>query len=86
MLVGDLDAASNQQQIQLGVIEPIENSLGLSVTELSETEKQRLGLDHGLRVSEVTGAVAVKAGLQKGDIILSLNGRDLDSVNDPNGN
>ena len=82
MLVGDLDAASNQQQIQLGVIEPIENSLGLSVTELSETEKQRLGLDHGLRVSEVTGAVAVKAGLQKGDIILSLNGRDLDSVND----
>lgn len=82
MLVGDLDAASSQQQFQLGAVAPLENSLGLSVTELSDTEKQRLGLDHGLRVNEVTGTVAEKAGLQKGDIILSLNGRDLDSISD----
>ena len=82
MLVGDLDAASSQQQFQLGAVAPLENSLGLSVTELSDTEKQKLGLDHGLRVNEVTGTVAEKAGLQKGDIILSLNGRDLDSIND----
>lgn len=82
MLVGDLDAASSQQQLQLGAVEPIENSLGLSVTELSEAEKQRLGLDHGLRVNEVIGQVAQRAGLQAGDIILSLNGRDLDSLAD----
>ena len=82
MLVGDLDAASSQQQFQLGAVAPLENSLGLSVTELSDTEKQKLGLDHGLRVNEVTGTVAEKAGLQEGDIILSLNGRDLDSIND----
>ncbi len=82
MLVGDLDAASSQQQLQLGSIAPIENSLGLSVTELSETEKQRLGLEHGLRITEVIGQVAQRAGLQVGDIILSLNGRNLDSLAD----
>ncbi len=82
MLVGDLDSVSRQQQFQLGSVEPVENSLGLSVTEISEAEKQRLGLDHGLRVSEVIGQVAQRAGLQAGDIILSLNGRDLDSLAD----
>ena len=82
MLVGDLDAASSQQQLQLGSIAPIENSLGLSVTELSETEKQRLGLEHGLRITDVIGQVAQRAGLQVGDIILSLNGRNLDSLAD----
>lgn len=82
MLVGDLDAASSQQQLQLGSIAPIENALGLSVTELSETEKQRLGLEHGLRITEVIGQVAQRAGLQVGDIILSLNGRNLDSLAD----
>ena len=82
MLVGDLDAASSQQQLQIGSLAPIENSLGLSVTELSEAEKQRLGLEHGLRISEVIGQVAQRAGLQVGDIILSLNGRNLDSLAD----
>jgi len=82
MLVGDLDAVSRQQQFQLGSVAPVENTLGLSVSEISETEKQQLGLDHGLRVSEVIGQVAERAGLQAGDIILSLNGRDLDSLAD----
>ena len=82
MLVGDLDAASSQQQLQIGSLAPIGNSLGLSVTELSEAEKQRLGLEHGLKVSEVIGQVAQTAGLQVGDIILSLNGRNLDSLAD----
>lgn len=82
MLVGDLDAVSSQQQFQLGSVAPVENTLGLSVSEISETEKQQLGLDHGLRVSEVIGQVAERAGLQAGDIILSLNGRDLDSLAD----
>ena len=82
MLVGDLDAASNQQPIQLGDLEPRENSLGLTVSELTLREKQRLGLEFGLRIDEVTGQVAERAGLQVGDIILSLNGRELDSLAD----
>ena len=82
MLVGDLDAASTQRQLQIGAVEPVENSLGLSVSELTEDDKQRLGLDHGLRVDEITGQVAQRAGLQEGDILLSLNGRDLESLSD----
>lgn len=82
MLVGDLEAVSNQQQLQLGTIEPLENSLGLTVSELSDSEKQRLGLGFGLRVDDVIGRVAERAGLQAGDIILSLNGRELDSIAD----
>ena len=82
MLVGDLEAVSSQQQFQLGTVEPLENSIGLTVSELSESEKQKLGLDFGLRVDEVTGRVAERAGLQEGDIILSLNGRELESIAD----
>ncbi len=81
-LVGDLDAVSTQQPFQLGTIDNDENSLGLSVTELSDAEKQELGLDYGLRIDAITGQAAEQAGLQAGDVILSLNGKIMNSIAD----
>tara|TARA_R110000824_G_scaffold52692_4_gene146277 strand:+ start:215535 stop:216947 length:1413 start_codon:yes stop_codon:yes gene_type:complete len=80
MVVGDLDAAATRQQIQLSSLEPLQNYLGMSISELTDAEKSALGLDFGLRIDAVTGPVAQRAGLQSGDIILSLNNRELNSL------
>lgn len=80
MVVGDLDAAATRQQIQLSSFEPLQNYLGMSMSELTLAEKQALGLSSGLRIDEVIGPVAERAGLQAGDIILSLNNRELNSL------
>ena len=55
------------------------NKLGLSLVDLSGEDKRRLGLDHGVLVENATG-VALKAGLKRGDIVLSLGGEKVANV------
>ena len=55
------------------------NKLGLSLADLSGEEKRRLGLDHGVLVQNATGA-ALKAGLKRGDVVLSLGGEKVANV------
>ena len=52
--------------------------LGLAVRPL-DPEEQRAADAEGLLVEDVTGAAA-EAGIQRGDIVLSANGRDVKSV------
>jgi serine protease Do len=49
------------------------------VRPLSAEEKRRAQLDHGLVVEQVEGAAA-RAGVRQGDVVLSLNGRPVDSI------
>jgi serine protease Do len=53
-------------------------ALGLAVRPLSPVEKRQANTDHGLLVEDVGGAAA-RAGIQPGDVVLSLNGRSIDS-------
>jgi serine protease Do len=46
--------------------------LGIVVRPLSTVEQQRVGVDHGLLVEQVTGR-ASRIGLKAGDIVLSVN-------------
>lgn len=55
------------------------NKMGLSLADLSGEDKRRLGLDHGVVVENVSGA-AEKAGLQRGDIVLSMGGEKIANV------
>jgi serine protease Do len=55
------------------------NKLGLTLNELSEEQKKELKIDHGLLVEDAQG-VAARAGLSKGDIILSVKNQDVKSV------
>ncbi|MDE2454634.1 MAG: PDZ domain-containing protein, partial [Burkholderiales bacterium] len=47
------------------------NALGLTVSDLSDAQKRELHVQGGVRVEVATGAAA-RAGLQQGDVILSL--------------
>jgi serine protease Do len=59
--------------------EPPAGSLGLAVRPLSPEEKRRSGLEHGLVVQEAAGPAA-RAGVRTGDVVVSLNGQPIDSV------
>ena len=52
------------------------NSLGLVVSDLTDTQRKELKVDGGVSVDSAEGA-AVKAGLRAGDIILRLNNTDI---------
>jgi serine protease Do len=56
--------------------------LGLVVDDLSEEDKQRLGLPGGVIVNEVEEGPAAKAGVRGGDVILGLDGDDVNTVDD----
>jgi serine protease Do len=68
------DGASRQ-----AAAEPAPGSLGLAVRPLSPAEKRDAGIDRGLRVEQAGGAAA-RAGVRPGDVVLSLNGQPIDSV------
>lgn len=53
--------------------------LGLAVRPLDKEEQQQIGVHGGLLVENVNGPAAV-AGIQSGDVILSLNGNAVTSV------
>lgn len=52
------------------------NTLGLAVTDLSETQKRELKIDGGAVIENAEGAAA-RAGLRPGDIILRINNTDV---------
>ncbi|MEE4249556.1 MAG: DegQ family serine endoprotease [Alcanivoracaceae bacterium] len=52
-------------------------TLGLSVEAMSEEQLGALGLEHGVQVVEVADGAAVKAGIRRGDVLVSLNNQPL---------
>ena len=53
--------------------------LGLSLRPLTRDEKREARLDAGLVVEDVGGAAA-RAGIQAGDVLLAINGKPVQSV------
>jgi serine protease Do len=53
--------------------------LGLSLRDLPESEKKELQISHGVLVENAQGAAA-RAGMRRGDVIMSLLNRDVKSV------
>jgi len=54
-------------------------SLGLAVRPLQRGELRESGLDHGLLIERASGPAAM-AGVQAGDVLLALNGKPVDNV------
>ena len=56
------------------------NRLGVSVADLTDEQKQELELDGGVLVQRVVDGAASKAGISKGDVILSINNEPVKDV------
>ncbi len=58
------------------------SGLGLDVQELASAQRKKLKLDagQGVLVARVSGAVAKRAGVQEGDVILRVGDRDIGST------
>ncbi len=53
--------------------------LGLALRPLSDAEKRQLQTENGLVVEDASGPAA-RAGIQAGDVVLSMNGKPVESV------
>ncbi len=60
----------------------VNERLGVTLERVSSTDKQNLGIQHGLRISEINDGVLKRGGISKGFIIQSVNGRRIDSKED----
>lgn len=56
-----------------------ESTLGLLVEPLDKATKEKLDINHGVRVKEAKPGVAQKAGVRAGDIVRSLNNQEVES-------
>jgi len=55
--------------------------MGVKLMELSDEDKKDLGVKGGLKIAEVVeDGPAAKAGLQADDVLLAVDGRDIDSM------
>lgn len=54
--------------------------LGVVVTDLTDEQRREQGVDNGVLVREVNDGPAADAGIRPGDIILSVNRREVESV------
>ena len=53
--------------------------LGLTVAPLSDAEKEKLGLSHGVKVTDVKPGPAARAGIRAGDVLRTLNNLDVEN-------
>lgn len=59
----------------------IEHRLGISVSKLTASQRQKLDIeDTGVYVEEVMKGPAQEAGIRPGDVILKINGMDVDDI------
>lgn len=71
--------AETVAQAQAGDAKAPQGKLGVAVRPLQPQEAQQLGLEGGMVVQESSGAAA-KAGIRSGDVIVSVNGKPVKSI------
>jgi S1-C subfamily serine protease len=62
--------------------EELVSSLGASFQPLSDSEKQNLRINNGVKVTGLTSGKLKKAGLEEGFIITNINNKPVNSVDD----
>jgi len=90
------DKSSRDMEVKLGSVEDKSEQtasadddsegarLGLALRPLNRSELNRAKLDHGLVIEDVDGPAA-HAGVQPGDVLLAVNGKPVNSVDEVRG-
>ncbi|RMH80518.1 MAG: Do family serine endopeptidase [Acidobacteria bacterium] len=68
------------EEKQVGEVEQEQEGLGLVLRDLSPEEEKRLGAKGVLILRVLPGSLAMQSGLQHGDIIMQVGGRNVSSV------
>jgi serine protease Do len=83
IVVAKIGEAKNNQNVD-SQEKPTKSKFGLMVRPLSEEEKNQANLTNGLLVEDVLEGSAAKSGIRSGDIILSVNGKQINNLDDLN--
>ncbi len=75
--VGSANRAAEVEKTSTGAAE--QGRLGLSLRPLTKDEREEAGVPNGLVVEDAQGRAAA-AGIQSGDVVLSVNGTEVKSV------
>lgn len=59
-----------------------ESRLGLSLSELTDEQKEQAGVERGVMVTRVQDGPAARAGIQRGDVLLEVNRQRVASISD----
>jgi serine protease Do len=78
-LSATLGRATEQQADAGPAADASQGQLGLALRQLSPDERRQSGIEHGLLVQDVAGPAA-RAGLQIGDVLLAVNGKPIDGI------
>ncbi len=79
LTVGEMPTEKLAQSSRSSKSAKAANRAGLTLNELSESQLREMKIDHGLLVEDADGPAA-RAGIQRGDVILSFNNRDVKTV------
>ncbi len=60
----------------------VSSALGAKFEEISSSEKQKFGIDHGVKISKIEAGKLKSEGIQEGFIILKINNQPVRSVTD----
>nr|WP_240609982.1 DegQ family serine endoprotease [Halomonas endophytica] len=78
--IGDWPDAEGEQRAERREAPSGQARLGITVSELDEAERQRLGIEAGVQVREIDPqGVAADAGIRPGDVIVSIDHHTVES-------
>jgi serine protease Do len=78
-ITATIGSANNETVAKNGEVAPEGAHLGMKLRPLTPDERAQTGVSGGLMVMESSGHAA-EAGIQQGDVVLSVNGTTVDSV------